>query len=203
MSALRTLTSGAPGSLHPPAGRPARRLDANRTMLRIYQFFAIFLALMTVVTAILHEWPGTAICGVAAPAFWGLARLFKRQQIAIYGSELWVRDALRRWHAPLDLAGLTHVAFVRDVPGRLSTVSLLLQAAAPDVPASVESRLEWSERQELRLSLRQYSRRALERLIAPWVVARPGIASAELTRAFDLRAKHPRTAGIRMLLRGH
>lgn len=198
-------TSAPLSAPHPPAGRPNRRLRAGRTFRWVYETMAVFMALVTVLTAVLHEWAGTAICAVAAPAFWGMSRLFKREQLAIYGSQLWERDALGRWRAPLDLDRLVHVAYIRDDRAlRAGTISLLLQASAPPETrrsdgASPGERAVGQERQEMRLRLQEFSRRGLERLIAPWVAGRPGIASEELARLFALRAKHPRTAGIRML----
>ncbi len=182
-----------------PAGRPDQRLRPNRTFRWTFQGLAIFMAVIFVVTILTGQLPGIIICGIASPLFWGMSRLFKREQLALYGSGLWERDILGRWHYPLHLDHLAHVAYVR-LPGARSGIALLLQAT-PSRPfhGSAASREEPPERTEMRLAVSDYGRRRLERLIAPWVAGHPGIAGEELSRLLELRTTHPRTAGIRSL----
>jgi len=208
MSSTKTTDRQEPahpfGAQHPPTGRPTRRLHGRRAFRWTYQIMAVFMAAMTVVTAILGEWPGTVICGLGAPVFWGLSRLFKRSVLAIYGAQLWEHNVLGPWRGPLDLDHLSHVAYIRDRQDPRGGISLLLQAApSPDdvlaPEATIEERAAWANRHETRISLQDYSRRALERLIAPWVAGKPQIADARLAKLFEQRARHPRTAGVRTL----
>jgi hypothetical protein len=168
---------------------------------------AAFMVFAAVVTTIVDAWPGPIITALAAVAFTVLARGFRKGQIAIYGSQLWQRVPLLGWLPPLDLERLEFVALVEDSQTRRLCLRLQssengghAQAETTEPGLYLTAEPPGIYRTVAMLAVQDYSRRRLECFIAPWVLARPSVASTELAHALKLRMQHPRTAGLRILL---
>lgn len=196
-------------TLTPPATKPDWRLQGNRTVICIFGSVTLVCLLGLVISALNQQWVGVVMLAVFAPLFGAMCWVFARAKLELHGDQLWQRNVLGRWQAPVQLGQLEHVEFVRR-PGSMygSNSGLVLtfdqhgssfdQLAAEaigrgelneSVTALTRAAVLERERAKMEIATLAFRRGQVERMLAPWALARSDIVVGD-----DLRRRFERYA---------